>query len=128
MMWLENRKKLENLLIKLINSEEISLKNLSSSEIPKEAGVYLILNKKEIIYIGKSDNLRRRIISNHLKGDVIASILRKKIKRIYLLKDEKDISQWIKNNCSVKFMRLKGRDISLLEHFAIAVLNPILND
>ena len=83
------------------------------SEIPDAAGVYIISdnNTGEVLYVGKTTNLRQRIYNNHLMGPLSNARLKK-----YLIEDERfpdicDIAaakKYIRNHCT--FLYIKEND------------------
>ena len=103
---------------------------ISSADIPKEPGVYAIHDSrlKTIIYIGRTRNLRRRLLRNHKSGNIRGSQFRKALGQKLDLKSETEITNYILENCSFQFMVVKEfEEMVRLEHFATAVLAPILN-
>lgn len=83
---------------------------------------------KEIIYIGRTRNLRRRLLQNHKRGNVEGSQFRKALGINFALKSEAEITRYILENCSFQFMAINDfEEIVRLEHFATAVIGPILN-
>lgn len=102
----------------------------SSQDVPKASGVYVISDKRmdAIIYAGRTKNLRRRLLGDHKRGNIRGSQFRKALGRNFVLKSEDEITSYILKNCSFQFLPLKEfEQIVRLEHFAIAVLGPILN-
>lgn len=90
----------------------------------------MIYDKKmdAIIYVGRTKNLRRRLLGEHMRGNVRGSHFRKALGRNFFLNSEDKIDGYILNNCSFLFMVLeKFEEIVRLEHFATAVLAPLLN-
>ena len=66
-------------LNELLARPRYSFSNVLSVNIPKEAGVYAIHDKglKAIIYIGRTRNLKRRLLGNHKSGNIRGSHFRK---------------------------------------------------
>ncbi|MDP2924294.1 MAG: GIY-YIG nuclease family protein [Candidatus Omnitrophota bacterium] len=86
-------------------------------------------NSEKTIYIGKSKSLQRRIVGDHYKGDRIASTLKSKLIKGLCLSKEKEVMNYLSNNCSVQFMIIEDKDLlTRIEHFAVAVLTPKWND
>ena len=101
-----------------------------SEDVPKQAGVYIIHDERmnAIIYAGRTKNLKRRLLGDHRRGNIRGSQFRKALGRNFVLKSEDEITIYILKNCSFQFLSLKEfEEIVRLEHFAIAVLGPILN-
>lgn len=102
----------------------------SSRDVPEKPGVYLIYDKrvKAIIYAGRTKSLRRRLLSNHKRGNVEGSQFRKALKQDLALKSEKEITTYLLKNCSFRFIVINEfEEIVRLEHFITAVVAPNLN-
>jgi len=124
---------LMELLRQLLHGEIYEFSSAKSSDVPEEPGVYLIREKKDggltVVYVGRTRNLRRRILTNHRSGNRRASIFRRKLSKHRYLKNEKEISEYIRAKCYFQFLVLKEEgERNSLEHFAISLLNPELND
>jgi excinuclease UvrABC nuclease subunit len=118
------------MLKKLLAESRYRFAEASSPDVPKQAGVYVIYDKRinEIIYAGRTKNLRRRLLGDHRRGNIRGSQFRKALGRNFDLKSEDEITSYILENCSFQFLHLEEfEEIISLEHFAIAVLGPILN-
>jgi len=114
----------------LLSSNEYNFREASSMHVPEKPGVYVIVDKEngDIIYIGRTKNLRRRILGNHKSGNIRGSQFRKALMRIYNLKDEQEISNYIQQKCAFKFKIIENQSERIrLEHFATAVIAPKLN-
>ena len=103
-----------------------------SKNLPQKPGVYRILEKEnpeKAIYIGKSKNLRRRIVGDHYMGDKVSSTLKRKLIKGLNLSNEKEIMIYLSNKCSVQFIVIENKQLQTsFEHFAVAVLTPKWND
>ena len=118
------------MLKKLLAEPRYRFSDASSRDVPKAPGVYVIYDKRTdaIIYAGRTRNLKRRLLGDHKRGNVRGSQFRKALGRNFALKSEDDITHYILKNCSFQFLPLEEfEEIVRLEHFAIAVLGPILN-
>jgi len=102
----------------------IILKRFFSADIPDEEGVYAIIHNGEVIYIGSSNNLRRRILDNHLRGSRDVSVLRAKL--LDKLGSEKAVTEFL-SKCEVAFMVTKVIPRKALEHYLIAMFEPRYN-
>jgi excinuclease UvrABC nuclease subunit len=114
----------------LLGMQKFNFSKASSKDLPKESGVYVIYDNriKSVVYIGRTRNLRRRLLGDHRAGDVKGSQLRKAIGRRFSLKSEAEITDYILENCSIQFMVIKEFEETIrLEHFATAILAPVLN-
>lgn len=99
-------------------------------DITEASGVYVIYDKVsgQILYIGESGNLRRRLFGNHRSGNR-SSVFRSVLSRWEKLEDEKKIDEYIIQNCSFQVLLVSDKlERKRFEHFAIAVLSPTLND
>jgi len=116
----------------LLQKEPIlNFRNLRREDLPASPGIYVIYqidSPDPPLYVGRSENLARRIWDNHIKGNVEASIFRKKIGQIQKTSDEKAITEYILSHCEFHFLKVSEPLPSRLEHFAIAVLQPRLNE
>ena len=99
-------------------------------------GVYLICYKRrKIIYVGKTGDLRTRLVSNHLSkaSNTSTSIFRRKLTREpFNLKPGKEMLDWIKDNCSFCWIEIEDKDLChATEAFLIAYLRkrgePLIN-
>ena len=113
-------------LEELLRAEPHDFKAIKKREIPSVSGVYVIFGKAgDLLYVGQSKRLRGRLIDDHLQNDKIGSAFRRNLSECYDLGTEKEINQYILNNCSFKYVELEKP--KLLEHFAISLLKPKLN-
>lgn len=118
------------MLKKLLAKPRYRFADASSGDIPEEPGVYVIYDKRvnAIIYAGRTKNLKRRLLGDHKRGNVRGSQFRKALGQNFRLNSEDEITSYILKNCSFQFMTLEEiEEIIRLEHFALAVLGPILN-
>lgn len=108
----------------LFNSPPKNLGSKPEKDIEKKQGVYLIYKKDDIIYCGKSKNLMRRIVGQHLStsDNGKESILRKKLNedKRYRLQYGNAMQKWIKNNCFFSLVYETNFDIcNLIEALSI---------
>ena len=113
-------KEIPALLKEMIDSEKYYFSELKPSALDKDlAVVYAITNFKtnEVLYVGKTTKLRRRLYTNHLMGNLANARLKK-----YLIDDPElpnisDIDlakQFLKDNCYFQYvaepdMRKRGQ-------------------
>jgi hypothetical protein len=134
--WTSHIQKYNDWLIQLLESNPISFNTENLQEIlPEQMGIYCISEKKndvlEIIYVGRSKNLQKRIYRNHLKGSRKNSTLRRKLDKFGKYADEDSISNYLCKQCVTQFIVFDDKDKlerNFFEHFAIAVLRPKFND
>jgi excinuclease UvrABC nuclease subunit len=115
---------------KLLTESRYNFSEVSSKDVPKEQGVYVIYDKKAkaIIYAGRTKNLRRRLLGDHKRGNVEGSQFRRALKENFALRSESEITSYILENCSFQFLAIKEfEEMVRLEHFTTAILAPILN-
>jgi len=119
-----------NMLRMLLAQPRYRFAVVTSKDVPKRPGVYVISDKitDAIIYVGRTKNLKRRLLGDHKRGNIRGSQFRKALGRNFDLKSENEITGYILENCSFQFLSLEDfEEIVRLEHFALAVLGPILN-
>ena len=118
-------------LTRLLISPTYEFSRLDRKNVPEAPGVYIIYHKalRQILYIGESDNLRRRLFSNHRSGNRRGSAFRRALSRWEKFEEERKISEYIIQNCSFQVLLVSDKlKRKRFEHFAIAVLSPKLND
>lgn len=115
------------------------LDTLREAEVPEAMGVYILYDRSSRvpIYVGKAvkvetkdsgqpSGLRFRIMRNHLGRTGSDNFL--KYLGEALGADRRQAAQYVKGNCECQWVEVEtGRTALLLEHFAIAVLNPRFN-
>ena len=130
MNYQERIERLSDVLQRFLAIEQVKMVELMRKDIPNTPGIYAIYvpNSQKPLYIGSTNNLRRRIYTNHLKGNREASTLRRKLFK--KLKDERSITEFLET-CLVRFISLESmseKEIKAVEHFFIAILEPKMND
>jgi len=111
--------------IKLL--ESMPLTNFEVKDIPEEPGLYAIYDENDVlIYIGQTSNLQRRLLRNHRSGNSRGSAFRRALMKDKEFENEKIMSSYIRNNCTFRYLPLQ-KELSAIEHFLIAVLEPKLN-
>lgn len=119
-----------NKMEELLERPKLGFSEASSENVLREPGVYVIFDKRleKIIYVGRTRNLRRRLLGDHRRGNVEGSQFRKALGKNFELKPEAEITEYILKNCSFQFMVVKSfEEMIRLEHFTTAVLAPLLN-
>lgn len=96
---------------KLIASQSVSFNTIKPKSIPDKPGIYLITLKKGNIeipfYVGRTQNLKRRIYTNHLMGSPTNARLKNYLINDIKLKDivlSIDAKNYIKINCFVRWI------------------------
>lgn len=126
MNYQERVEELSGILQRFLATEQVKMVELRRKDIPNTPGIYAIYtpNSQKPLYIGSTNNLRRRIYTNHLKGNREASTLRRKLFK--KLKDERSATEFLET-CSIRlisFESMSEKEIKAVEHFFIAVLEP----
>jgi len=105
------------------------LSSFDDTCIPEQPGIYIIFDRAgQPCYIGQSGNLRRRLLVDHRKGNGKSNVFRRKLARLKRLDSEPAITSYIVENCSLRFLEVESEWERLeLEHFATAILAPVLN-
>lgn len=117
-------------LKQILNQPVYKFVTVTSRRVPKESEIYLIHDDslKQIIYAGRSRNLRTRLLQQHRKGNVKGSQFRKALGQKHNLSSETKISTYIIDNCSFQFLPVNSfEEMVRLEHFVTAIIAPILN-
>jgi len=130
MNYQERIEKLSDVLQRFLAIEQVKMVELRRKDIPDSPGIYAVYapNSQKSLYIGSTNNLRRRIYTNHLKGNREASTLRRKLFKE--LKDERKVTEFLET-CSIRYISLEGmseKEIKAVEHFFISILEPEMND
>ena len=129
-----------HLLGKLLNSEEIDY-DRACLHLPKKPGVYLVYDRKQkkYIYAGKTLDIQKRIRQhaqrqNRLFGSSIPPIQKELIDK-KLCADSGEARKYLSANCTVRHLvvldekqrKQPWKKRSLLEHYAICVIEPEYN-
>lgn len=107
--WIRKTDDAKYVIDQIVKSDATYFDSLLPSHIELAiSGVYFIATKKEVLYVGKSSNLRRRIYTNQLQGNETTARLKKyliddvSLPKINTLKDAKN---WMKANCYFKMLQ-----------------------
>jgi excinuclease UvrABC nuclease subunit len=120
-------------LVKLKEVLSQPIKNFADNsldDVPMKPGVYVIYDKRsqQIIYAGRTKNLRRRLLGDHRRGNIEGSQFRKALGQSLGTNNEKEIRKHIEENCSFRFLVIEDFEERVrLEHFITAVIGPALN-
>lgn len=111
----------------LIAATPVLLGDVVRKDVPLSAGVYIIRSNSDLLYIGKSGNLRTRICSQHLGPRKRSSTLRRKVSKHLVTDDEVQITGWLRT-ASIGWIELGHHGLTLaVEDHAIAKYNPPFN-
>ena len=127
---MENKiEKYRSKLNELLEKEKNDFDNNLRKKLPSTSGIYRIFRKRSIgnetIYLGMSKNLKNRVDSQHFKGNLGSSTLRKKLSKIL---PPEEISSFLSEECYVQFIDIKMEELHCYEHFFVSMLCPELND
>ena len=114
----------------LLSQPSYNFSEASANDIPSSSGVYVIQDqaKNQLIYVGRTKNLRRRLLGDHKRGNIEGSQFRKSLGNSLGAESENAISEYIKENCNFRFLLVPSfQETIRLEHFATAILAPMLN-
>jgi predicted GIY-YIG superfamily endonuclease len=129
-----------HMLGKLLNSEELDYEQ-ACLHLPKEPGVYLVYDRKQkkYIYAGKALDIQKRIRQhaqhqNRLFGFSSQPIQKGLIDK-KLCADSSEAQKYLSINCAVRYLvvpdekqrKQPWKKRSLLEHYAICVIEPEYN-
>lgn len=94
---------------KLFKSKVYAFSTVVPSDLPEKEGVYVIWLKEteEVLYVGRTRNIRQRLYTNHLMGNKSSARLKK-----YLVEDINlpeiveytDAKNYMKENCYFQFI------------------------
>ena len=118
------------LIKKLLARSSHGFSTAASINVPKKPGVYVIYDRKTdaLIYVGRTGDLRRRLLGDHKPGNIEGSQFRKALMQHFSLRSESEVSKYILANCSFQFIPIEDFEKTVrLEHFTTAIIGPILN-
>jgi hypothetical protein len=106
-----------------------------TDKLPKTGGVYLIRHNRDgIIYVGISNNLKRRVHGQHnsSSSDLGSSSFRRSVAARYHKKPGKELSDWMDKHCVFSFAAIPDQNmVRLVEQVLIVTLKragePLLN-
>lgn len=102
----------ETLAEKLLCSQKYFFSELKPSDLPVEAGVYVIFDKDtgETLYVGRTKNLRRRLYTNHLMGPRTNARLKKYLTEDPLMPDIEtmdDAKNHLRQHCYFQYISVE---------------------
>lgn len=99
----------------VFNSKVYAFSSVVPSDLPEKAGVYVIWLKdtEEVLYVGRTRNIRQRLYTNHLMGNKSSARLKN-----YLVNDTglpaiieyADAKQYMKENCFFQFILVEDNN------------------
>lgn len=117
-------------LVHLLSRPKLTFDSSLDLLLPKEGGVYHIAEKgpkRRSLYVGETDNLRNRILRDHLNRR--NSAIKKKLIKSKRFRSEKRAKEYLQKRCFVQYVLIEDeRFRTLVKHFVISMLNPKLND
>ena len=114
----------------ILSADPLWFRDLKPSQIEKwKKGVYIIVEGAtgEVLYVGRSIDLQRRIYTNHLHGNKSTARLKK-----YLMEDPKkpsikgmpEAKAWMKDKCYVQYIEVEDdRERGRVEGGLLAALS-----
>ncbi len=109
----------------ILKSTPLAFKNMKPTDIPKAAGVYLIITRKKPYYIGRTVNLRRRIYTNHLMGPPTTSRLKKYLIESGECANKQAAKKFLRKHAVVSWIEVEDMRIrGALEGYFTGVLFP----
>ena len=116
---------LKSSLKMILESPPLAFKNMKPSNLPKRAGVYLITVHNKPYYVGRSQNLRRRIYTNHLMGSLKNARLKKYLIEFRECANKEEAKQFLKRFARVQWIEEEDmRTRGALEGYFTGVLFP----
>lgn len=129
-----------HMLGRLLNSEELDY-DQACIHLPKEPGVYLIYDRKQkkYIYAGKTLDIQKRIRQHahhqNKSGRFSSQPIQKGLIDKNRCADSREAQKYLSMNCTVKHLvvpdekqrKYPWKKRSLLEHYAICVIEPEYN-
>ena len=117
----------------LCDAERISLGAvLLHSRLSTQGGIYRITSAwapEKTLYVGKAKNIRQRIYSNLMKGQMRSHTFKRKLDKDGRCDGNSGAKAYLARNCYVQFiLEPDARLRSQLEHYVIAALLPKFND
>lgn len=98
---------------------------MKPSYLPKRAGVYLITIRNKPYYVGRSQNLRRRIYTNHLMGSLKNARLKTYLIEFGKCANREEAKQFLKRFAHVQWIEEEDmRTRGALEGYFTGVLFP----
>lgn len=108
-------KRAEIIWNEIFNSKVYVFSSIVPSDLPEKAGVYVIWlrDTKEVLYVGRTRNIRQRLYTNHLMGNKSSARLKK-----YLVDDMNlpeiveyiDAKNYMKANCCFQFILVEDNN------------------
>jgi DNA-directed RNA polymerase subunit RPC12/RpoP len=117
-------------LKQILDQPVYNFSEATPEQVPAVSGIYVIYDNSsnQMIYAGRSKNLRICLLQQHKSGNVKDSQFRKALGQKHSLAGEAEISDYIKDNCSFKLLEVESfEEMVRLEHFITAIMAPILN-
>ena len=112
----------------VLSGEPIKFDSITPSALPSEGGIYFISDfsqrDEEIVYIGLSGNLSKRIYTQ-FQGDERGSLIKKALVEFRRAKNLFSAKDYLRKFCAVRFGVVPDyREREMREGFAKAVLKP----
>lgn len=94
--------------------------------IPNTGGVYAIYDERSALYVGRTNNLYRRLKLEHLLGQGNSALMRELMSRMGF--GEVQVEEYLRKSCSFQYVHLTDERIQTdLEHHVKLRLHPYIN-
>jgi hypothetical protein len=124
---------LDTKLLQIVSSAQKSVRDLLTKPsqaisdctgCPVSGGVYVVYENGKVLYVGKAGNLRRRVFTDHLSGEIADTM--SAFRRSLHDRDQTEygpaMKAWIVKNCRYAFVEIPDADMrGVVESLAIAV-------
>lgn len=124
---IQHKKFLKECYNKLIKFEDIRFNDNIHRKLPEKPGVYVIslVENSEYLYIGRTNNLKRRLYTNHLMGSLANARLKKYLINSKVCKNIDKAKEYIFNKCQCSFIIVDDyKERGMIEGYFTGVLKP----
>ncbi len=118
------------LLEQLLCCESYGFNSNLKKFLPALSGIYAIFNKESnvALYVGESKNIQKRVSEDLFQGNESRHTLKRKIMKDLSLETLSNAKDFLRKDCSVRFLQVEGLKRKAIEHFLISILKPRWND
>ncbi len=94
--------------------------------IPSTGGVYVIYDKRSALYVGRTNNLYRRLKHEHLEGQGNSALRRELMSRMGF--SGRQVNEYLTDQCEFQYVELADANVQTdLEHQMKLKLHPYIN-
>lgn len=117
---------LESLFLRLQDYPKHRFSDIEKTWIPSAGGVYVIFDRRGVLYIGRSSNVFRRIRFEHYQGQRNSPLRRNLLSEMRLT--ENQVTDYLTSQCSFQYIVLHDETRQKdFEHYAKIKLKPFIN-